>query len=142
MSAHRDMTIGEASAATGVNIETIRYYERAGLIAPPVRSGGGRRLYGHEQASQLRFIRNCRSLGFKMEDIRALMSLPQNGGGAAEAEARALTARHLSEVRAKIAELKKLEAALKTMVSACKPGEQSTCPIVAALAAPGSNAAQ
>ncbi len=128
------MQIGDLSAETGVNIETIRYYERIGLMAAPARNRGGRRVYEAAHVAQLRFIRNCRSFGFKVDDIRALLALPQNGGGAAEMEARELTSRHLTEVRRKITELKKLEAALKGMVSACTPGKQAECPIVASLA--------
>jgi MerR family mercuric resistance operon transcriptional regulator len=126
------MAIGELARETGVNIETIRYYERVGLLPAPARTSGGRRLYETEQARRLSFIRNARMLGFTIEDVRSLLALLKAGEGV-DVEARALTERHLAQVRRKIAELRKLEGELKRMVAACKPGEQAACPIVASL---------
>ena len=70
-----DLTIGRLAAATGVKVETIRYYERAGLIAPPARTGGNYRSYSTGDLDRLRFIRKTRDLGFTLEEIRAMLDL-------------------------------------------------------------------
>lgn len=129
------LTIGTLSAETGVNIETIRYYERIGLLPRPSRSGGGRRLYARADAQRLSFVRRCRELGFSLDDIRSLLALSA-AHGASDADVKALTLRHLGDVRQKLADLKALETSLKSLAQSCRPGTQATCPILAALGAP------
>jgi MerR family mercuric resistance operon transcriptional regulator len=124
------MLIGKLSAETGVNIETIRYYERVGLIAAPPRTRGGLRTYDQHHARRLTFIRRGRELGFSLADIRTLINLSD---GKQDCAARKLTLRHVDDVRSKIASLKRLERALKSMTEACKPGDQKSCPIFDAL---------
>lgn len=124
------MLIGKLSAETGVNIETIRYYERVGLLAAPPRTQGGLRMYDQHHARRLTFIRRSRELGFSLDDIRTLINLSDEKQDCA---ARKLTLRHLDDVRGKIASLKRLERALKSMTEACKPSDQKSCPIFDAL---------
>lgn len=124
------MLIGKLAAETGVNIETIRYYERVGLIAAPPRTQGRHRVYDEYHAQRLTFIRRSRELGFSIDDIRTLLAFSD---GKQDCPARELSLNHLSNVRGKIASLRKLERALKGMTDACKPGDQTSCPIFDAL---------
>jgi MerR family mercuric resistance operon transcriptional regulator len=124
------MLIGKLATETSVNIETIRYYERVGLLAAPPRTQGRHRVYSEQDAQRLTFIRRSRELGFSVDDIRTLLDLSDNGRSGC---AKALTLRHLTDVRGKIASLKRLERALKGVTEACKPGDQKSCPIFDAL---------
>ena len=128
------MLIGEISTRTGVNIETIRYYERIGLIPAPPRKNGRRRIYDESHVRRLRFVRRSRGLGFALDDIRTLLALADRGEQACS-ETKEMTVRHLADVRGKIASLRKLERALREMTDACRPGRQSSCPILDALSA-------
>ncbi|MFP4538664.1 MAG: MerR family transcriptional regulator [Dichotomicrobium sp.] len=128
----RTITIGRLSAETGVNIETIRYYERIGLIDAPPRSSGGRRLYGAPDIARLRFIRRGRELGFSLESIRSLLRLEREAEPCAEA--RVLTEAHLEEVRGKIADLRRLEDMLSRLAKACAESESAPCPVIETLA--------
>lgn len=126
------LTIGALSQRTGVNIETIRYYERIGLLPPPFRSEGRRRLYDDHLVRRLQFVRRGRELGFSLDEIRALLRLvDQNGLGCAEAKD--ITLGHLADVRGKIADLKKLERVLTRMADACDVNQLRQCPILDAL---------
>ena len=129
------MLIGKLSDATGVNIETIRYYERVGLISAPPRTAGGHRAYDEQHAQRLIFIRRGRELGFSLDDIRSLLELASRTNLAC-AETKEITLRQLSGVRGKIESLKKLELALDKMSDACKPGTNEPCPIFDALSSP------
>ena len=124
------MLIGKLAAETGVNIETIRYYERVELLSAPARTDGGHRVYDEDHVQRLKFIRRSRELGFSLDDIRTLLALSD---GKRDCAAKDLTLRHLADVRGKIASLKRLERALKGMTEACKPGDQNSCPIFEAL---------
>jgi len=129
-----DFSIGRLSGETGVNIETIRYYERIGLMAKPPRSGGGRRLYDSAASRRLGFIRRARELGFSIDEIRALIAMSSGKGRCADVYA--LTVQHLSDVRAKIADLKKLERTLAKAAERCVRDVSADCPIIDALSAP------
>lgn len=129
-----DFTIGRLSEQTGVNIETVRYYERIGLLPKPARSDGGRRLYDIADARRLNFIRRSRELGFSIDEIRALLAL--SGGKGRCADVHALTVRHLDDVRAKIADLRKLERTLARTAERCVRDASPDCPIIDALSAP------
>lgn len=120
--------IGEASQQSGVAVETIRYYEREGIIAKPARSKAGRRFYTSAEVSELAFIKRCRDLGFSLADVQALRSLSGNTESACS-EAAELGQRHLSDVRAKIADLRKIEAALEELVASCEAG-RAKCPML------------
>jgi len=123
------LTIGKLSALTGVNIETIRYYERIKMLPPPPRSGNGRRVYDATHLRTLVFIRRSRELGFSLDEIRALMRL----GGPAKAtcrEVRGIAAHHLEDIRAKLRDLKKLERLLATTVAKCSGRTAPDCPVL------------
>lgn len=127
-----DMSIGVLSKASGVNIETIRYYERIGLTPRPPRTEGGQRVYEAADHQRLIFIRRCRDLGFSLEDIRALLDLAQHEARPCH-DVKEKTVGHLAAVRRKIADLKRMEAALKGLAKSCDGGDAPTCPILQAL---------
>ncbi len=126
------ISIGVLSRRTGCNIETIRYYERIGLMPPPPRTAGGQRSYGSVHQRRLGFIRRCRELGFSIEEIRVLLGLV-DGGDYTCGEVKAVTDRHIDDVRQKIADLKKLKRTLEKIGAACAGGRVPECPIIDAL---------
>jgi MerR family transcriptional regulator, mercuric resistance operon regulatory protein len=128
-----DISIGELSRRTDCNVETIRYYERIGLLPKPRRPGGRFRSYGADDVSRLRFIRRARQLGFALEDVRELLRLTAVRGGAARAEARQLAAAHVAEVRAKIADLQAMERILTGAICDCDAGRGPACPVIEVL---------
>ena len=123
------LTIGRLAEATGVNLETIRYYERIGLMPEPARTASGYRSYGQEHARWLTFIRRARELGFTIEHIRALLALAVPGVIPC-GEVRALAASHLEAVRAKLDDLTRLEAILADTVTRCSGVPASVCPVL------------
>lgn len=125
-------SIGEAARASGIAVETIRYYERAGVAPPPPRSTSGRRVYGSEDIGRLAMIRRCRDLGFSLADIRILLALAADHPAACT-EVKALAEGHLAEVRRKQRDLAALERGLAELVSGCADGNRS-CPALRALA--------
>ena len=110
-------TIGELSQQTGCRVETIRYYEKVGLIPEPARTEGGHRIYESAHVQRLSSIRRCRSLGFTIEEIRELLGLVDAGNYTC-ADAQEIGNRHLQAVRVKLKELQMLEAVLEGMVAA------------------------
>jgi len=110
--------IGALSKQTGCNIETIRYYERIGLLAPTTRSEGGHRLYGDGQRRRLGFIRRTRELGFTLDQIRTLLKLV-DGGRYTCAQVKRITVHHLDEVRRKVADLRTIGCVLEEMTATC-----------------------
>lgn len=125
-------TIGVLSRRTGVNIETVRYYERIGLIPAPARSEGGHRLYGGGHLLRLNFVRRARDLGFTLNEVRALLDLAEQRDRPC-AEAREVAAVHLTDVRSKIISLRAMERVLSDMVARCAEGSTPDCPIIEAL---------
>ena len=128
---HRELTIGALSERSGVNIETIRYYERADLLPAPPRTQGGHRIYGGDSLRRLVFIRRGRELGFTLDEIRNLLGLMRGGHPCGEVQAVALA--HLTHVRAKIADLRRMERTLAATVARCEGGNAPECPILDAL---------
>ena len=126
------LTRGALAARMGCNIETIRYYEKAGLLPPPPRSQGGHRLYGQELVKRLNFVRRSRDLGFTLEEIREMLRLV-DGRKYTCAQVEALAVRHVQEIRKKISDLRKLKSVLETMASQCSGGKVPQCPIFDAL---------
>lgn len=124
------LPIGELSRRSGVNIETIRYYERINMLPAPPRTANGRRVYGPVETRTLAFIRRARALGFTLDEIRALLALSVQDGRGACAEVRELAAGHLGEVRAKIADLRAMERVLADAVRRCDAGEAPGCPLI------------
>lgn len=128
----KDLLIGEISRRTGVNIETVRYYERIEVMPRPKRSEGGQRLYNESQLNRLAFIKRSRDLGFSLKEVRTLLRLIDSGEMTCS-EVHALTIEHLTGVRNKIADLKKLERALNDLAAQCSLGDVLDCPIVETL---------
>lgn len=129
---HKSMTRGAVAAQSGVNIETVRYYERIGLMPAPPRSAGGHRIYDDDMLRRLIFIRRSRELGFSLDDVRGLLLLV-DGGGYTCGEVEALTRAQLGDVRRKLADLKRLEKVLGKMIAGCEGGEVPDCPVIDAL---------
>jgi MerR family mercuric resistance operon transcriptional regulator len=125
-------TRGGLAARTGCNIETIRYYERAGLLPSPPRSAGGHRLYGEGLIRRLNFVRRSRDLGFTIEEIRELLRLV-DGGTYTCGEVEQLARDHVREIRRKIADLRKLARVFETMAAQCSGDAVPDCPIIDAL---------
>ena len=123
------LPIGELSKRSGVNIETIRYYERARLLPAPPRTASGRRVYDLTDVRMLVFIRRSRELGFSLDEIRALLRLGGPGKATCR-EVREIAAHHLDDIRAKLRDLKKLEHLLATTVSRCTGRTAPDCPVL------------
>lgn len=131
----RPLTIAALARASGVNLETVRYYERIGLMPEPERAANGYRRYGSEHVKRLSFIRHAREIGFSVGQIRELLDLAEPSRAAC-AEVQTLAASHLAEIRAKIADLRKLEAILAGALERCSPGLAPACPVLDLLASP------
>jgi MerR family mercuric resistance operon transcriptional regulator len=128
-------SIGELSRRTGVNIETIRYYERIQILPAPPRSSSGRRVYGLSERRTLAFVCRARELGFTLGEIRTLLTLSAENSPATCAEVRDIAAAHLTDIRAKIADLRAMERVLAQAVELCDAGEIPGCPVIETLAA-------
>jgi len=135
---HHGIAIGELSRRAGCKIETIRYYERIGLLPTPTRRGRYRQ-YGTEDVGRLTFVRRARELGFTLDEVRALLGLAAGGQGAC-AEVREIAAAHLAEVRAKVADLRAMERVLADAVRRCDAGEVPGCPLIGVLASGSAHA--
>lgn len=125
----RGITIGRLAGAAGVNLETIRYYERIGLIPPPPRTQGKHRAYTVEHVRRLTFIRRARELGFRIEDIRTLLALARPDHLSC-GEVKQIASVHLQDVRAKLADLIRLEAILSASVEQCTGEQSASCPVL------------
>lgn len=127
------LTIGAVAKRAGVAIDTIRYYEREGLLPEPARRPSGYRSYGEDTVAQLRFIRRAKNLGFTLEEIRELLALSadrQRGVKAVKQRAQ----QRLAEIEARIAELQRVRAGLAQLIEVCPGhGKPEQCPILRAL---------
>ncbi len=122
------LTIGKLADAAGVNVETIRYYQRRGLLDEPAKPPGGHRRYTAEQAKRLRFIKRAQALGFTLSEIGGLLRLD---AGCACAETWALAARKLALIEQKITDLAELQKVLAGLLQQCAAGEGgAACPII------------
>jgi MerR family mercuric resistance operon transcriptional regulator len=130
-----EIQIGKLSRLTGCNIETIRYYERIGLLPHPPRSAGRYRLYETEDVRRLAFVRRARELGFTLQEVRTLLALSEDLSDSTCGEVRQLAARHLSDVRVKIADLRAMERVLTEAVRRCDAGQLPGCPLIDTLSA-------
>lgn len=124
----RDLTIGEMSRQSGVNVETIRYYEKIGILPEPPRTDAGHRVYLDDHLKRLNFVRRSRELGFTLDEIRNLLGLVDGGYTCGKVKDAALT--HLDDIRRKIADLRRMETALDKTVAQCEGGAAPQCPIV------------
>ncbi|HXQ16107.1 MAG TPA: helix-turn-helix domain-containing protein [Caulobacteraceae bacterium] len=135
MVAARGLTIGRLAAQSGVNLETVRYYERIGLMPAPDRTAGGHRVYDQAHRRRLTFVRRGRELGFGIEAIRTLLALAEPGHRSCD-DVLAVAGAHLREVRAKLADLARLEVILAQTVSACESHASApACPVLEMLEA-------
>lgn len=122
------MTIGTLARNAGVNVETVRYYQRRGLLAEPARPLRGVRRYGEDALRRLGFIHQCQTLGFSLDEVGELLSLDD---GCHCAEASALAAHKLEDVRARLARLCRIERALAGLVSQCRRSRgRMRCPLI------------
>ncbi|WP_191060387.1 MerR family transcriptional regulator [Geminicoccus harenae] len=121
------LTIGEFAAAGSVGVETIRFYQRRGLLRTPAREGGIRH-YGQEDVRRLRFIRQAQAAGFTLEEIRELLELD---AGEDRRRARELATARVAALDAKIAELQRARDALGRLARECGEGSTGPCPILA-----------
>jgi len=126
------LRIGALARAAGVGVETVRYYQRLKLLGTPPRPDRGQRLYPAEYADRLRFIKRAQALGFALDDVAVLLQL---NDGTGHARARALAAKRLAAVEAKIADLAAIRDVLRELIRRCKHAEgRVPCPIISALA--------
>ena len=127
------LTIGRLARGVGVNVQTIRFYQRRGLIAVPPRPLGGVRRYAPNTVARIRFIKRAQALGFSLDEIALLLGLSD---GKHCAETKALAGKKLTMVEEKINDLAAIEKALKGLITECSKGSRrSGCPIIDALAA-------
>lgn len=130
------MKIGQLARQAGVPIDTVRYYERHGLLPEPVREQSGYRVYQVPDVDRLRFVRRAKALGFTLVEIRELLALSDHREDDM-AELRAAAAGKLADIDHKLAELTRMRAGLQSLVNACPGhGELSSCPILHALTDP------
>ena len=131
--------IGELAARAGVTPETIRYYERDGVLPPAARAGAGRyRRYGEADVERLQFLRRARELGFSLDEVRELLALADGDPARDCAEVDRIARAHLAAVRAKLARLATLRAELERIVGACEGGRGvGECRILGALSGDG-----
>jgi len=134
LSGKTEIAIGELSRRTECKIETIRYYERIGLLPKARREKGGRfRRYEGADIARLRFIRRARQLGFTLDEVRALLRLAGGDGEDVRAEARSLAAAHVADIRARVADLQAMERVLTDAICECDAGQRPRCPLIQVL---------
>jgi DNA-binding transcriptional MerR regulator len=137
------LSIGDLARQAGTKVETIRYYEKIGLMPASTRTSGNHRAYTPTNANRLAFIRHSRELGFPLDSIRTLLDVSDDANRSCSA-VDAIASQHLAAVRGRIARLQVLEAELTRMLHACRRGRIAECRIIEVLAnqnhAPCSNA--
>ncbi len=126
------LMIGQVSVLTGCNIETIRYYEKEGMLPPPGRTTGGHRLYSSKLVQRLRFIRRSRELGFSLAEIRQLLEIV-DGEHVSCVKVKEIADLHLLDIREKITDLRKMETTLAELARQCSGRDVPDCPIVEVL---------
>lgn len=127
-----ELTIGKLAESAGVNIETIRYYQRRGLLVEPIKPLGSHRRYSADEAKRVRFIKRAQALGFTLDEVGALLTLD---AGCACNETRRLAVRKLGLIEQKMADLAAMRQALGSLVQQCDAGDgHTTCPIIDVLA--------
>lgn len=127
-------TRGSLAQRSGVNAETIRYYEKIALLPLPERMSNGYRRYGEAHFQRLCFIRRCRELGFSLDDVRGLLSLVDVDAVSCD-QVKRIADDHLADIADKIADLRKMQRTLRMLVENCTDDDAPTCPIIDALQA-------
>jgi DNA-binding transcriptional MerR regulator len=130
------MKISELASATATNVETVRYYEKIGLLPPPARTSANYRAYGREHLARLSFIRRARDLGFTLKAVRELLMLSDDRSQSCEA-VDGIASAHLDDVNRKIVDLTALRAELDRVVGSCRHGTVADCKIIETLAPHG-----
>jgi MerR family transcriptional regulator, mercuric resistance operon regulatory protein len=125
--------IGELSERTGCHIETVRYYERVGLL-PRAARRGRYRTYTKPNVARLQFVMRSRDLGFSLDELRALLMLSAKPGSNSCRQAQSLAAAHLADVRKRIRDLRLIEMVLAETIRRCKDRKTTHCPLIEALA--------
>ncbi len=125
----KEMTIGTLARAAGVNLETIRYYQRRGLIATPRKPPGGVRRYPHTALAQLRFVKRAQQLGFSLNEIGDLLALGEQSCGAT----RRIAERRVADIEARLKDLQTMRRLLTRLIRECAAGRSTACPIVQSL---------
>ena len=128
----KTLKIGEAAAASGCHLETVRYYERIGLLPAPPRTGSGYRDYGTTDVDRLRFVSRGRDLGFSLDEIRSLLRLAANEAMSCQ-QVDVLAREHLAEIQTKIKDLSRIAADLERVIKSCGGGERANCTILSTL---------
>lgn len=132
----KPLTIGVIAREAGVGVETIRFYEREGLLEKPERKSSGYRQYGAETVSVLRFIRRAKELGFTLHEIKGLLELRLDAS-ATRAEVRQRAKAKVADIENRINDLERMKQALKPLIAACNgKGQLAGCPILEALETP------
>ena len=126
------ISIGTLARRSGSNVETIRFYEKIGILPKPARTEGGHRTYGPAHVERLTFIRRSRELGFTLDEVRGLLRLADQPQTSC-AEVKQVAVSHLADVKAKIADLRAMQTALSALITKCDAGDQSGCPLVESL---------
>ena len=130
---NESMTIGQVAANADVHVETIRYYQRLGLVAEPPRPLGGIRHYHTATVDRLRFIKRAQQLGFALDEVRSLLALED---GQSCRETRNLAEKKLAVIEARVADLQRMRKLLKSLIDECDAGKRPrACPIIATLSA-------
>ena len=128
----RRLSRGTLAAETGVNPETIRYYEKIKLMPAPPRSEGGHRVYDDQLRKRLCFIRRCRELGFALEEVRGMLTLVDRGEVSCE-RIQHLADEHITSIQKKITDLRRMKRTLKDLVGQCSGRDIPACPMIEAL---------
>lgn len=123
------VSIGELARRTGVHIETIRYFEKVGLLDTPDRTDGGHRVYLEHHLRALNFIKRARELGFTPQEVRTILNLGGPGKACCD-EVQEIAVHHLEQVRRKMADLARLERLLASTVERCSGGHVPDCPVI------------
>lgn len=127
------LTIGQLARIVGVNVQTVRYYERLNLLVPSARRPSGYRLYSHEEERRLRFIKNAQALGFTLREIAELLAL-RVASTACRGDMQKRAQAKLAQVESKVDDLQALARALKNLIQACRVGQLTGhCPILMSL---------
>lgn len=127
--------IGTVAQRAGCGIDTIRFYEKIGVLQRPRRTESGRRIYGAAEIARLTFICRARELGFSLDEVRGLLSLAERDERRCE-DVKQAAIRHRQDVRRKIADLRAVEATLGTLIRQCEAGGPAECPLIEALSQP------
>lgn len=125
------ITIAGLAREAGVHVETIRFYQRKGLLSEPPKPDGGVRRYGASDVARVRFIKSAQRIGFSLEEVAQLLQLED---GTRCREARAIAEQKLADIRARLADLHRIETALAATVRRCAAGRgRIACPLIASL---------